>query len=216
MKLSQMAALAAVGLAATLAPPAARAELELTFNVPFSNSSVPSGAAPWLSAQFEDVDATHVRLTLTNLLQSSTEFITAIKFNVSGDAMGVTVAPPVTGTGVASYAGFSHGNDAFRAAGSGRYDLRFSFRTANSGDRFTAGDTLIVMLTRIAGLTAGDFEELSSGASGTPFYAAAHVQGIGPSDESTLIGAQVNVPEPAAVILFGSLLAGIGFVKRRR
>lgn len=64
-----------------------------------------------------------------------------------------------------------------------------------------------------AGLTPADFAVLSaSSGSGTgPYYAAAHLQGLGGGTDSTWIGAgSAPVPEPSTVLAGLALLAPFG------
>lgn len=219
MKLQNFAALAALTLTLTLLPRAARADLNLSFEGTFSNSTTPAGSAPWLLALIEDIDATHVRLTLTNLLQSGSEFISFVNFNVTGDPADVSLVPPPTGTGAGAFENFLSGNDAYPADGGGKYDLELQFNKANSGDRFGSGDVLTLVLTRAAGLTPDDFAVIATPSGGNgPYYAAAHIQGIGTGAGSTWTNAQIvtPTPEPAGVLLVGTILGGIIFARRRR
>ena len=64
------------------------------------------------------------------------------------------------------------------------------------------------------GFVAGDFNYLSTPADiNGPFFAAAKVQSTGDGEQSAWIAA---VPVPAAVWLFGSALAGLGWMRRRQ
>lgn len=118
----------------------------------------------------------------------------------------------------------STGVDFDKADGDGFFDIVFGFDSAaNTGNRFTAGETSVYDIT-LAGLTVADFNFSSlcgQGCGEGSFFSAAHVQGIGPSDNSGWIGdgdgGGNGVPEPRSLLLLGSAaLAAAGLSLRKR
>jgi hypothetical protein len=207
-------ALALLCLAVMLVPCPAKADLSLSFNTPFDAALVPSGSPPWLTALFETISSTQVRLTIDNKL-TAPQFVSEISFNYDGDPDEITPTLPPTGSGASAFVSLSTETDDFKADGDGYYDILLNFNM--SGDRFVGGEQLVVILTRAAGLSPADFAQLSKPSGGHgPYLAAAHVQSI-PGGTSSWVAAQVTaVPEPSAVLLFGACLAGVIYRIRRR
>lgn len=204
---------------------ASAAVVQFNFDNEFSGGQIPAGATPWLTATFDDGgSAGSVQLTLDSGLVAN-EFYSGIYFNLDPalDASALGFAYDGASTGPA--ASVSTGTDAFQADGDGLYDILFSFPTSNAGDRFGAGESVTYSITG-AGLTADDFAFFSAPRGGKgPFFAAAHVQGIGVefcSDQDAAAGGCGSgwiappVPVPAAVWLFASGLLGLVGVARRK
>src|SRR5690606_3209112 len=60
----------------------ARADLVIEYNSVVTGGT-PSGAGPWLRATFTDVTAGTVKLKLENLVNSASEFISNVYFNIN-------------------------------------------------------------------------------------------------------------------------------------
>jgi hypothetical protein len=193
----------------------------ITFNldVEFSGATAPAGMTPWVEATFEDVVG-GVRLTIeaTNLV--GTEFISGFYFNFNPSLNATDYFPTAAGTGTQiDWDSIGARNDFFRADGDGYFDFKVDFPTSGSAaGRFSAGETFVLDLL-FAGISVADFDYPS--VNGPPgkngFYAAAHIQGIGPSgNDSGWIGAlNGQVPEPSSLLLLVTAL-GLAPLARRK
>lgn len=195
-----------------------------------SGGTPPSGSPPWLQAVFSDngQPANTVQLTLTagNLVGS--EFASCWYFNLNPalDPSGLSFS--VSGsTGSFTTPTVQTGANAFKAGPDGKYDVLLGFSTADSG-RFTAGDSITFTITDMSGLTADDFDQLSTAACGGGQYSSAvHVQSIGDNGDSAWVNPTStilnsddrnpqNVPDGGTTVgLLGvSLLALAGLRKK--
>ncbi|HDZ19894.1 hypothetical protein LCGC14_0204670 [marine sediment metagenome] len=184
-------------------------------SIEFSGATPPAGAAPWLTAIFDDggspgsVDLT---LTATNLVGS--EFVNLWLFNLDpalNPTLLVFSAPSKSGSFTSPT--ISRSVDAFKADGDGWFDIKFDF-ASGGGDaaRFGPGEDVSYTITGIGSLTAGSFDFLSKPGGGHgPFPTAAHVQGIG---EDNANSGWITVPEPTSLALLG--VGAIASLRRRR
>ncbi|HMQ16165.1 MAG TPA: hypothetical protein PKC49_09345, partial [Phycisphaerae bacterium] len=150
-------------LACAVAGHAAIIKFELS--IEFSGATPPAGAAPWLTATFDDggtpgsVDLT---LETTNLV--SNEFVFSWLFNLDPvlDPTSLSFSAP-SKTGAFTDPVINTGVDAFMADGDGKFDIEVVFNSAGGpANRFGAGDSVKYTITGIAGLTAASFDFLSA------------------------------------------------------
>jgi hypothetical protein len=195
--------------------------LEFDLNNIYSGSVAPSASTPWLKATFNDVDSTHVTLTLDAVGLVSAEFVTTWAFNLdpSIDSTSVSFSQKSANNyiGTTSISSGSNGQNAGPAHG---FDVGFSLDNSPPSDRFGVGSEVVFTLTRAAGLSAANFD-FSNSSGDVNTTTGAHVQGIGSDgSQSDWIDPSTStspVPEAStvAVPVFAALAAG-GIVVRRR
>lgn len=196
------------------------------FDNEFSSGTPPAGAAPWITATIQNVTPGTVQLTIANNGLIGSEFVSGfyINLNTNFSPLNLSISyvssigsftVPSIGSGT-----IERGTDSFKADGDGKYDVLFDFSTV-SGNTFGAGDSITYQISGISGLTADDFVYLSAPNGGHgPFYAAAHVQGIGAGGslsgwvEPSLGALPIAVPEPSSCVLLGLPLGILAFVRR--
>jgi hypothetical protein len=196
-------------LLVTLAPVSVRADFLLQFDNSFKGTAPASSSTPWISAWFQDVTPGTVKLTISNLSLTASESVDSIYFNFSPllDSRSLTLDCFNHG-GDVDRPFVSLGRDSFKADGSGRYDIMFSFTKGGTiWNRFTENDFISFDISGIPNLNSSDFEYPSAkpGQAG-PFTAAAHISRIGRCLETGWISASVpipitSVPEPSASLL---------------
>lgn len=196
------------------------------FDNEFSSGTPPAGAAPWITATIQNVTPGTVQLTIANNGLIGSEFVSGfyINLNTNFSPLNLSISyvssigsftVPSIGSGT-----IERGTDSYKADGDGKYDVLFDFSTV-SGNTFGAGDSITYQISGISGLTADDFVYLSAPNGGHgPFYAAAHVQGIGAGGslsgwvEPSLGALPIAVPEPSSCVLLGLPLGILAFVRR--
>jgi hypothetical protein len=170
-----------------------------------------------------------VRLTLDATNLSGNEFVSGwyINLNPAFDPSQLTfsfVSNPLP-PGVFTLSGIQTGTNAFKADGDGFYDILFSLPPPPGGfaNEFHSGETMVVDVTRAAGLSVADFnfQSVMGGGTGT-YFTAAHIQGVGADGGlSNFTGAsatptQTSIPEPSVVSLCLGLAAFGLYASRRK
>lgn len=182
-----------------------------------------SSSLPWITATFEDSasDLNTVRLTMAADNLTASEYISQWYFNFD-PALDVSRLS-FTAYDISSIPTFDISNDivtgadSYKAGGDGYFDIMIDLPTSNAkgGDRrFINSEEVILDFTYDSPITASSFNFISNG--GQPFHTAAHVQSIGPNDDSGWIANTTVVPEPVSVSLFIAGGATLGFRRFRK
>jgi hypothetical protein len=197
-----------VAAAAAIAVSQASA-LTFQLNTEFSGGQAPAGPPPWLTATFTQNGANNVLMSLSASGLSGSENASVWDFNVTPSFVGSLAFSQTSKTGTFTDPTISQGEDAFMADGDGKYDIQLAFAVGgNASTVFGAGESVTYDITA-TGLTANDFNQLSTPAGGHgPFFTAAHVQnttGAGSGGSGWI----APVPEPSATLLvpLGGILA---------
>jgi len=201
-------------------------------DVEFSGGQAPLGTTPWITAVFDDqadaIGANGVRLTMSANNLVGSEFVEQWLFNFTGDPFDLTfsainelaapAAPSVNDPGT------SMDDPGFKADGDGIFDIKFSFVTANTADRFTSGEQVVYDIGYSGAINVFDFRLDSEMGGGNGAYgSAAHVQSIAAGTTSGWIGETEGdgggpgsiVPEPTSMWLMGTAVIGLLAVRRR-
>ena len=198
----------AAGLLLTSSAQAAVVEWGLGTHMEFSEGVPPEGPPPWLAFKFDDHDSAgtvDLELQASGLIDQ--EFVFEWSFNLDPLLDPTELDFDLTlKAGTFSDATVNTGINAFRADGDGYYDIQFVFDSAASADlRFGAGESVYFQITGPPELTALSFREQSELGGGQGAYiTAAHIGGIGPSDN--LSGWICPEPASFSLVLLGGLL----------
>lgn len=206
--------LLAAALVGSAAAPASALTITYDLAVEFSNGTPPAGVGPWVTISIDDSvgGPNDVRVTISNVNLTGVEFVPGVYLNFD-PALDPTLLSfaAVSASAVGSWA-FSTGADAFQADGDGKFDIALALPT--SGNRFTAGESLVFDLSYTSAISAGSFDFLSAPGGGNgSYHVAAKVQGIGEDEEgSGWIG---DVPEPALLGLLGAAAVALMGARQR-
>lgn len=215
---------AGIALAVALMIGSQAEALTLNFNYNYSGDA-PTGPVPWLTAEFTQLNPNLVQLTMSEVNLTDQEFVSDwyFNFNPSKNADDLLFIPISGFPAVDVHTVPNNASNDIQADGGGLYDIRFEYPTS-AGNRFGVGDSAVYYLQYLGSgmqLAESDFAWLAEphGDNGV-YYAAAHIQGIGPNaEDSGWIGAELvppvqPVPEPSTLILLGAGLAGVIFRRR--
>jgi hypothetical protein len=223
LRLAQACAIAAVTAAATLCPVGARATLVFPLNTTF-NGAQPTSTPPYLTAIFSTVVPGTVHLSLTSSLSTSSEFFSAVAFNVSPTIApsSLTIMPFTGNSGFTNPTVQASTDNAQNLPGGGAegtgFDILLSFSTTSG--LFNGTDIANFLITGVPTLTENDFNVPSTPTQGAPLVIAAEVQGIPCTGGTNCVGGftsgAVTVPEPLSMALLGFGLLGIETMRRFR
>lgn len=200
-----------------------RADTIYYYCQPFETLS-PEGSPPWLRASFENRTDSSALLRLQGVNLPGAQFASKFYFNFRSD-LDPSLLTMVHESGLQALA-VETGSDSFKANGDGYYDIRFSFDTSESGNRFVHGSLSEYLISYAGDLPAGtNLVELflcmsKPGGGHGPYYTAAHIQGIpnGSGDEDSAWvqgGITVPTPEPTGAALW-ILPVGLALLRRWR
>lgn len=215
-------AFAALFACLTLALPgrAVVESLALTLDFVFSGDT-PGGTPPlWLRLQ-DGPGPNTVRVTLDAGGLVGSEFAAKwyLNLNPAYDpaSLGFSLVSNPTALGLGD---IQTAANAFKADGDGHYDILVDFPPPPGSfpAKLTAGEAVVLDITRAGGLTLSDFLFESVMSSGNGVYlTAAHVQGIA-GGGSAWVGAPalVQIPEPSTYALwFTVAVVAVGLFRRR-
>ena len=104
------------------------------------------------------------------------------------------------------------------STGSGNLDGFGAYQVREDTTGTNRKNPLSLRITGISGDVVADYAVAGTGGAQGTYYFAAHVAGMTPvaGQTSAYFGGNAVVPVPAAAWLFGSAIAGLGWVRRRR
>jgi hypothetical protein len=219
-----VAGLTMLTLTALAAAPASSeaSGFQYEFGTVFSGKAPMPTNGPWLGVLFQSVSPGKVLLTIEDPNLASGESISSLFFNLNPtlnpDKLNFSI---VSHTGTFTLPQIEAGSNRFNVCKQGEFDVNLSFSDSRCHGRdFGAGDSLVILISGIRGLTAADFDCPSyptCRGDATP-YAAAELNGTGSTDswvDSVQAAPITPVPEPAPGLLV-SLGMALTLLLRRK
>ncbi len=197
--------------------------IELNF---LYSGATPGDTAPWLTADVSDRSGGGVLLLLDARNLTGTQFVGSWFFNLYNLSASTVVLPSFEAgyipTALFAFSFSPSGGLGLGTSPLSGFEIEFNFASSNNGNgnRFTAGETLRVILSEV---TASSFFPPPD-AEG--YLSAAHIQGISLDssvDGSAWIAARSTtpprpqpVPEPSTILFLAlGLTVTAGFLRRR-
>ena len=190
----------------------AQASLILDLSIEYSGATPPEGTPPWLNATFNGSGG-EVTLTLSTTNLTDNENVKEWAFNLAPNYDPTNLLFTEVSAlreGSFSTPDITTGTNFWRADGDGYFDILIEFSNKDGlSNRFGVGDRIVYTITGtgMPTLAAESFDFISETGGGSGEYeTAAHVGGIGPTDDDS---GWVATPEPAtlAVLALGLLLS---------
>jgi hypothetical protein len=187
------------------------------------NGATPAGPSPWNAATFTDTGPGTVSLTISASGFFVGEYLDELMFNLNPADNPSNLSFKATQvSGSFTTPTISKAENGFSEGSQSGFDFELAFSSA-SGKQFVAGDILQYSISGIAGLTAADFDYLSTSSTPGvgPFFGLAEVSGISGSSTGW-IGALTCTtvapePGPAALLPLGTALwAATGWMRSRK
>ena len=196
--------------------------VEFQMDFEFSGGTEPAGFRPWATASFIDTNPNTIRMTMSAINLSDTEFISRWSFNFDPILDPELLIFTAIGTPGSTPNSINTGTNAFKAGPDKFYDIEFDFPPpkGNYDNKFTAGETVVYDITYKGSGTINsslfDFES-DLGHDGYSYHSAAHIQGIG-GNKSGWVGDSGVAPEPVSTLLFlaGGITLGIWHIRKAK
>ncbi|MDX1962476.1 MAG: hypothetical protein SFX18_04940 [Pirellulales bacterium] len=191
------------------------------------NGATPSGVGAWGTAKFEDVTTGEVLLTMTNLLNSPTEYLAAWYFNLDPAFKPKNlVFTHVSGQAAKKIT--NRANNTEPPGQGGDFDISFAYESANNVNRFKMDETSVYKI-KAPGITSSSFKWFSENENNS-FVSVIAIRGIpiNPYCSDTLSGevagtippaSQAPVPELGSMCAWGGIAGMVGlvsFLRQRR
>jgi hypothetical protein len=180
------------------------------------NGTSPTGATPYLRAQFGDTSPGTVTLMLSALNLSTNkgnaEDVQDWFFNLDPalDPSKLTFSPKSQVGSFTAPTITDGAQDSVKTQGNVPFDVDFGFATGNPSDRFVEGDSITYTVTYsgAGAFDADSFAFTTSKSPFGPFYTSAHIQNTGSNGNGSGDISGDSIPEPASG---GIIAASFGF-----
>ena len=180
----------------------------LTFVLDQNFGTVNAGGTVTVDITDDGVSAGDVKITVTNSTDGYLNDL-FLNYTPTGDIAVGAVSAYTSIIGTSTQPGVSAGSQGFA--------IDFGFPNSPDSSKLNAGESASFVLSATGTLTVSGFNTFGGSPTGSQYHAAAHINAV-LNDQGVELGSAKlgEVPEPATVLLFGSGLAGLGVIKRKR